>query len=268
MWILSSAASLVWAILQKCRSGPALSSLLHSSPPPLINTQVQVAGGGAHPRGGVAQVYTYTPPLPLRRSKSQGEGTPEVFHKQAVADLKQWSSCLEAAGKDEHKCLQQYTPQVRTSSGCSSLSAMPRGTASGGPRPSIGFRVYMGPSLWFACPHSCRRHSLSLNLLSLSSTLLPQCSFGCSRTVRSCCPLPFPPPSVLSPPTPLVPSQQLVKGMYAAFLPAWLEVWPRDRLMLLRTEDYKAETEAHVAAAARFLGEGAGGLGERVRVTG
>ena len=42
--------------------------------------------------------------------------------------------------------------------------------------------------------------------------------------------------------------------MYAAFLPAWLEVWPRNRLMILRTEDYKAAPEAHVAAVALFLG--------------
>ena len=49
--------------------------------------------------------------------------------------------------------------------------------------------------------------------------------------------------------------QQLVKGMYAGFLPAWLEVWPRKQMMLLRTEDYKAAPEQHVEAVARFLGE-------------
>ena len=40
--------------------------------------------------------------------------------------------------------------------------------------------------------------------------------------------------------------QQLIKGMYAAFLPHWLSVFPRDRLLLLRTEDYKAAPQEHV----------------------
>jgi hypothetical protein len=57
--------------------------------------------------------------------------------------------------------------------------------------------------------------------------------------------------------------QQLVKGMYAGFLPIWLEVWPRDRFMLLRTEDYKVAPSHHVAAVARFLGEGGGGRCEK-----
>ncbi|KAG1668654.1 hypothetical protein FOA52_001260 [Chlamydomonas sp. UWO 241] len=48
--------------------------------------------------------------------------------------------------------------------------------------------------------------------------------------------------------------QQLIKGMYAGFLPVWLEVWPRNRLLLMRTEDYKAAPVAHVAATAAFLG--------------
>jgi N-acetylgalactosamine 4-sulfate 6-O-sulfotransferase len=48
--------------------------------------------------------------------------------------------------------------------------------------------------------------------------------------------------------------QQLVKGMYGAFLPAWRAVWPSDRLLLLRTEDYKAAPGPHVAAVSDFLG--------------
>ncbi len=48
--------------------------------------------------------------------------------------------------------------------------------------------------------------------------------------------------------------QQLVKGLYAAFLPAWLEVGPRDRFLIMRTEDYKAAEMEHIAAAVKFLG--------------
>jgi len=48
--------------------------------------------------------------------------------------------------------------------------------------------------------------------------------------------------------------QQLVKGMYAAFLPPWFEVWPRSRFLFMRTEDYKRAPIAHVAAATAFLG--------------
>ena len=48
--------------------------------------------------------------------------------------------------------------------------------------------------------------------------------------------------------------QQLIKGLYAAFLTHWFQVWPRNRIMILRTEDYKAAPDAHVEAAAKFLG--------------
>lgn len=48
--------------------------------------------------------------------------------------------------------------------------------------------------------------------------------------------------------------QQLIKGMYSLYLPYWLEVWHRSRLLLMRTEDYKAAPEQHVQAAMDFLG--------------
>lgn len=48
--------------------------------------------------------------------------------------------------------------------------------------------------------------------------------------------------------------QQLVKGMYAEFLPAWLAVWPRDRFLFFRTEDYKAAPVPHITATMKFLG--------------
>ncbi|PNW78676.1 hypothetical protein CHLRE_09g387250v5 [Chlamydomonas reinhardtii] len=48
--------------------------------------------------------------------------------------------------------------------------------------------------------------------------------------------------------------QQLVKGMYADFLPAWLAVWPRDRFLFFRTEDYKAAPVPHITATMKFLG--------------
>ncbi|KAG2490123.1 hypothetical protein HYH03_011429 [Edaphochlamys debaryana] len=48
--------------------------------------------------------------------------------------------------------------------------------------------------------------------------------------------------------------QQLVKGMYAEFIPGWLEVFPRDRFLFMRTEDYKAAPVEHVVATMKFLG--------------
>eukprot|EP00798_Chlamydomonas_sp_ICE-L_P018180 gene18180-24616_t len=47
---------------------------------------------------------------------------------------------------------------------------------------------------------------------------------------------------------------QLVKGMFGLFFPAWFEVWPRDRFMIIRNEDYKVEPLEHVAAVVEFLG--------------
>ncbi len=48
--------------------------------------------------------------------------------------------------------------------------------------------------------------------------------------------------------------QQLVKGLYGAFLPHWRAAWPAPALLLLRTEDYKAAPAAHVSAVCDFLG--------------
>ena len=48
--------------------------------------------------------------------------------------------------------------------------------------------------------------------------------------------------------------QQLVKGMYGAFVEPWISVFPLDRFMFIRTEDYKTRPSAHVSIVAEFLG--------------
>jgi hypothetical protein len=48
--------------------------------------------------------------------------------------------------------------------------------------------------------------------------------------------------------------QQLIKSLYVLFMPYWLQVWPRDQLLFMRNEDYKAASTQHVQAAADFLG--------------
>ncbi|KAG2452263.1 hypothetical protein HYH02_003287 [Chlamydomonas schloesseri] len=48
--------------------------------------------------------------------------------------------------------------------------------------------------------------------------------------------------------------QQLVKGMYAEFVDAWTAVFPRQQLLFLRTEDYKAAPREHLQAVMKFLG--------------
>ncbi|KAG2482249.1 hypothetical protein HYH03_018812 [Edaphochlamys debaryana] len=48
--------------------------------------------------------------------------------------------------------------------------------------------------------------------------------------------------------------QQLVKGMYAEFVDAWASVFPRDQLLFMRTEDYKAAPREHIQAVIKFLG--------------
>lgn len=48
--------------------------------------------------------------------------------------------------------------------------------------------------------------------------------------------------------------QQLVKGMYSEFVEAWTSVFPKEQLMWLRTEDYKAAPAEHIQALIRFLG--------------
>eukprot|EP00899_Mesostigma_viride_P013848 jgi/Mesvir1/22464/Mv18494-RA.1 len=48
-------------------------------------------------------------------------------------------------------------------------------------------------------------------------------------------------------------SQQLIKGMYAAFLPDWVNVYPEDQLMVIRMEDYGRETELYLREVLAFL---------------
>lgn len=48
--------------------------------------------------------------------------------------------------------------------------------------------------------------------------------------------------------------QQLIKGMYSEFVQAWLGVFPKDQVLFLRTEDYKAAPREHLAAVLKFLG--------------
>lgn len=43
-------------------------------------------------------------------------------------------------------------------------------------------------------------------------------------------------------------------GMYVEFLQDWLEHFPREQLLFLRSEDYAAATNEHMAAIFRFLG--------------
>jgi N-acetylgalactosamine 4-sulfate 6-O-sulfotransferase len=43
-------------------------------------------------------------------------------------------------------------------------------------------------------------------------------------------------------------AQQLVKGIYAAFVPDWLAVYPRDQIMWIRAEDYYVNERAHLQA--------------------
>ena len=50
------------------------------------------------------------------------------------------------------------------------------------------------------------------------------------------------------------PSQQLVKGLYAAFLPAWLAAYPRDQILAVRFEAYRQDPAAHLAKVHSFLG--------------
>ncbi len=86
-----------------------------------------------------------------------------------------------------------------------------------------------------SCRHSlCPRfHALSHQPTGRSLTTLP--------SAPSCplAPLALPPP----------PGPQ-----YSEFLPGWLAVWPRDRFLFLRSEDYKQAPAAHVRAAVKFLG--------------
>jgi hypothetical protein len=43
--------------------------------------------------------------------------------------------------------------------------------------------------------------------------------------------------------------------MYSEFLDDWLNVFPRDQMLLLRNEDYKVAQQQHMDAVFKFLGE-------------
>jgi len=49
-------------------------------------------------------------------------------------------------------------------------------------------------------------------------------------------------------------AQQLVKGLYAAFLPDWLGAFPPHQFLILRLEDYERRPAPHLRAALAFLG--------------
>lgn len=49
-------------------------------------------------------------------------------------------------------------------------------------------------------------------------------------------------------------AQQVVKGWYAPFMEAWLAVYPRDQILVIHFESYKADPAAHVASVLDFLG--------------
>ena len=42
-------------------------------------------------------------------------------------------------------------------------------------------------------------------------------------------------------------------GMYSVWLKRWLEVFPRDQILILRNEDYSADTATHLVQVFRFL---------------
>uniref|UniRef100_A0A7R9YQ49 Sulfotransferase n=1 Tax=Chlamydomonas euryale TaxID=1486919 RepID=A0A7R9YQ49_9CHLO len=48
--------------------------------------------------------------------------------------------------------------------------------------------------------------------------------------------------------------QQLIKGMYAEFVEPWLRVFPKEQVLFLRSEDYKAAPREHLTTVLRFLG--------------
>ncbi|GMH38730.1 hypothetical protein BSKO_06614 [Bryopsis sp. KO-2023] len=47
--------------------------------------------------------------------------------------------------------------------------------------------------------------------------------------------------------------QQLVKGMYSEFVDDWLDRFPREQLLFLRTDDYKVAMREHLKALFKFL---------------
>jgi len=48
--------------------------------------------------------------------------------------------------------------------------------------------------------------------------------------------------------------QQLIKGMYSEFVEAWTDVFPKENILFLRTEDYQAAPKEHLQAVCKFLG--------------
>jgi hypothetical protein len=56
--------------------------------------------------------------------------------------------------------------------------------------------------------------------------------------------------------------QQLVKGMYSEFVDAWTSVFPKEQLLFLRTEDYKAAPRVRSKGRYPRIGRGRGGRGE------
>eukprot|EP00899_Mesostigma_viride_P010138 jgi/Mesvir1/19125/Mv12867-RA.2 len=49
-------------------------------------------------------------------------------------------------------------------------------------------------------------------------------------------------------------AQQLIKGMFSVYLPAWWEVFPREQLLVLRMEHYSKNTKAELVRVMDFLG--------------
>ena len=48
-------------------------------------------------------------------------------------------------------------------------------------------------------------------------------------------------------------AEQLIKGLYAVFLGDWVGAFPRERLLVIRLEDYTERLAEHMAAVFRFL---------------
>ncbi len=149
----------------------------------------------------------------------------------AQKDIEAWRRCLARAS--EHHCLKAYNPQV-----CALLwviaSCLPAGChrlkrrgarGSAGVPPLSRTASAGGVCVWRGQASASATVDLPAGALVMTYT------------------------------------QQLVKGLYAAFVPYWRAVWPADQLMFLRTEDYKQASVEHVQAVADFLGACFGGRG-------
>lgn len=48
--------------------------------------------------------------------------------------------------------------------------------------------------------------------------------------------------------------EQLVKGLYSVFLPDYLAAFPREQLLIFRSEEYNTDIEGHLERTIKHLG--------------